>query len=65
LQEVKITSQVKKIRGTKNNENICNIYFENKGGKEIAKMVAGEQKFFADQIIEDDEEIIGIYGTLY
>ena len=65
LQEVKITPQVKKIRGTTNmgGKYAKNIYFQAKDGTEISRIVAYETELAPDQILEEDEEIIGIYGT--
>ena len=63
LEEVKITPQVKKIRGSVIGNHISMIYFQDKDGTEIAKIVASERSFAPDQILEDDEEIIGVYGT--
>ena len=63
LEEVKITPQVKKIRGSVIGTCISMLYFQDKDGTEIAKIVSSERNFAPDQILEDDEEIIGVYGT--
>ena len=39
------------------------LYFQDKNGTDIAKIVASGNSFAPDQILEDDEEIIGVYGT--
>ena len=42
LEEVKITPQVKKIRGTQVGSCVRNLYFQDKNGTEIAKIEASE-----------------------
>ena len=48
LEEVKITPQVKKIRGTVVGTHIGNFCFQAKDGTEIAKIVACERTFAPD-----------------
>jgi hypothetical protein len=64
LQEIKITPQIKKIRGTfVGGYYVKNIYFQDKNGVEISRIVPGNERFAPDVILEDEEEIIGVYGT--
>ena len=40
-----------------------NIHFYDKNGTEISKIESEKKDFAPDVLIEDDEEIIGVYGT--
>jgi hypothetical protein len=62
LQTVVLNSQIKKIRGTANGNRMANIHFLNKNGNETTRIQTRERPFAPDQILADDEEIIGIYG---
>ena len=64
LRTIALNSQIKKIRGTstENGYYVCNIHFQEKNGKEISKISACETEFAPDQILSEDEDIIGIYG---
>ncbi len=55
LQEIKITPQVKKIRGTKVGAWPTQFIFEGKDGNEISKIDITNSNFAPDQILEDDE----------
>ena len=64
LKEVKITPKVKMIRGTVVGVKcVRSTYFLGKDGTEISKIAPGNAPFAPDQILEDEEEIIGVYGT--
>jgi hypothetical protein len=39
-----------------------NIHFQDNNGNEITRISTQEVNFAPDQILADDEEIIGIYG---
>jgi hypothetical protein len=41
---------------------MANIHFEDKNGNEITRISVYEYAFAPDQMLADDEEIIGIYG---
>ena len=40
LQEISLTPDIKKIRGTVNSECVKHIIFQNKAGNDVTKMVA-------------------------
>ena len=64
LKKKKITSQVKKIQGTKNENMITSIILKDKNGEKISRIGTKEEKEDAKEVIlEDGEEIIGVYGT--
>ena len=53
----------KKIRGIKDGDYARNIYFHDSNGNEIAKMLPYSSEFAPDRIVEDDEELIGVWGN--
>ncbi len=57
-----MNSKIKKIRGTYSGNAFSQIIFQDKYGTEISRIGNFEQQFGPDQMLADDEEIIGVYG---
>jgi hypothetical protein len=57
-----LNSKIKKIRGTYSQNAFSQIIFQEKDGREISRIGTYQQQFGPDQMLADDEEIIGIYG---
>lgn len=64
LKSVNLNSQqIKKIRGGQHaTHGLSQIFFQDKEGKDLASINASPFGFAADQLLNDDEEIVGIYG---
>ena len=61
LQEIKINSDITKIRGTYNSTPMYSVHFLAKNGGEISKMQPGTTTNI-DIDLGEGEEIIGVYG---
>ena len=62
--EVPITPDIRKIRGSINNNWLFQVIFQSKEGQELQKMESyANNNFASDQLLADGEEIIGVYGT--
>ena len=58
------SQQIKKIRGGEYaTHGISLIFFQDKEGKELASIKTWDITFAPDQLLNDDEEILGIYGS--
>ena len=65
LKSVNLNSQlIKKIRGGQHAPyGFSHIFFQDKEGKELASIKTCDTTFAPDQLLNDDEEIVGIYGS--
>ena len=62
MQTVSLNTKVKKIRGIYDGCCVTNIRFHDSNGNEIAKILPFASEFTPDRILEDDEELIGVWG---
>lgn len=56
-------SKVRRIRGTSNGFWVSQIHFHDANNNEIKRVASYQQAFGDDQVLQEGEEIIGIYGT--
>jgi hypothetical protein len=56
-------SVVKKIKGSYNSNDLSKLNFAKRDGSEIAKVELCDLPYGPESVLDDDEEIIGIFGT--
>ena len=60
---IKDFSIVKRVKGSDSSYVPGKISFSKKDGSEIAKAEGGDNHYGPEFVLEDDEEIIGVYGA--
>lgn len=63
LQRVDINFVVRRIRGTQNGCCMTQLHFHDESETKIARIQCLQQSFASDQLLNEGEEIVGIFGV--